>query len=176
MEATATAATIAVVQGGVAGGFLGPAPLPRRACLLDLAAHPPTVRSLRGPRTRKSSEFAAKRAPADAVAAAANGLILPLATDLVALLRTLPTEDPPGSDDLYDCDTFVSLTAPGFTWRNLPNQGCAPASINASRPTPDQVDRFRDLAGRLLDLAESLATEPEEGPAPSYSLFYHPPA
>ncbi|KAG8868670.1 hypothetical protein FRB97_002074 [Tulasnella sp. 331] len=62
---------------------------------------------------------------------------------LYAILRDLPTEEPPGSQDIYDMDTQIQWMDDKWQWCNGGPEGCGMGESFVI-PTPEQKARFKE--------------------------------
>ncbi|KAH6570083.1 hypothetical protein BASA50_010149 [Batrachochytrium salamandrivorans] len=79
-----------------------------------------------------------------------------LVNEAVTAFQSLPIEDPPGSIDLYHMDTTIMIEAPGFRWRNTPNQGCS-ITPTIMEPTSEQLKIFKSFVKRINAFADEHA-------------------
>ena len=76
-----------------------------------------------------------------------------LVEELQSILRELPTEDPPGSEDIYGLNTSIMWGSDGFEWANMCPQGCGGSSIKQA--TDEQKAKFK----RALEIADKLVAK-----------------
>lgn len=76
----------------------------------------------------------------------------------VQSLRSLPTEEPPSSQDIYGLDTAISVETKDFSWRNGGPEGCvhgeSQVSANAEHKT-----QFKKVADKLAAAGSKFATK-----------------
>ncbi|KAJ1564431.1 hypothetical protein HK096_008019 [Nowakowskiella sp. JEL0078] len=78
------------------------------------------------------------------------------ATDIVSMFKDLPTEQPPGSSDIYGFNISINIDAPGFRWENRPNDGCV-ISESSIQPSEEQKKKFFEAAMKLKEIANTHA-------------------
>jgi hypothetical protein len=71
----------------------------------------------------------------------------------VSTLKSLPVENPSGSEDVYKQDVSIFVEADGFAWANVPNQGCAIQESNV-KPTSEQIEHFKQIIQKITQLAD----------------------
>ncbi|KAI8815321.1 hypothetical protein BJ742DRAFT_783157 [Cladochytrium replicatum] len=91
----------------------------------------------------------------------ASATVSKFVDELVAAFRTLPRENPPGSEDIYGFDVSISIDyAPEggqkFRWENRPNSGCV-ASDSSVVPSDEEKAKFKHYVDRLINLAKTHA-------------------
>ena len=74
-----------------------------------------------------------------------------LVTELRDILRSLPTESPPGSEDIYGMDTSIAFGCDDFMWQNGGPQGCG-GGQSAVHPTDEQKIQFK----RAVEIVKEL--------------------
>lgn len=65
-----------------------------------------------------------------------------LVTELRSILQDLPTEFPPGSEDIYGLDTSIAFGCDDFMWQNGGPQGCG-GGTSSVHPTEEQKTKFK---------------------------------
>jgi len=72
----------------------------------------------------------------------------------------LPTEDPPGSEDVYRQDTSLIVTsAEGKVWGNYAPEGCV-HGVSTGEPSDQQIEVFKSLVALVKDIANKAAPAP----------------
>ncbi|KAF4454456.1 hypothetical protein F53441_3083 [Fusarium austroafricanum] len=75
-----------------------------------------------------------------------------LVDELYDILRDLPTEDPPGSEDIYKLDTSISWGSDALEWQNGAPQGCD-GGESEILPTEEDIQKFK----RAIDIVQEIA-------------------
>lgn len=73
-----------------------------------------------------------------------------LVKELQSILKTLPVEDPLGSEDIYGLDTSIMWGSDDFTWVNGGAEGCGGTS--KVKATDEEKVKFK----RALEIADKL--------------------
>jgi len=73
-----------------------------------------------------------------------------LVDELEGILKSLPTESPPGSQDIYGLDTSIMFGSDNFVWRNNAAEGCE--NMSETQPTEEQKQQFE----RAVDIIKEL--------------------
>ncbi|RCH99413.1 hypothetical protein CU097_010172 [Rhizopus azygosporus] len=68
-------------------------------------------------------------------------------------LSKLPTEQPPGSEDIYDLDTSIIFACDDFEWCN---GGCAQGQSSV-QATEEQKEKFKELVELLKGVGQNFA-------------------
>ncbi|KAI0759398.1 hypothetical protein BD413DRAFT_487927 [Trametes elegans] len=134
------------LQRGITGGFAPPTPeaiitvtsVPTQNLLnITSAVRPKGTPSLQDalPRSLPASD-------ADTVA---------LVSELRDILRAIPTESPPGSEDIYGLDTSIAFGSDDFFWQNGGPQGCGQGESEV-KPTEEDKAKFK----RAVEIVEEL--------------------
>jgi hypothetical protein len=73
------------------------------------------------------------------------------------ILQSIPTEDPPGSEDIYGMDTSIAWGSEGFEWINRAPGGCGhvPSKV---QPTEDDKAKFKRAVKIVKELTEKEAS------------------
>lgn len=74
-----------------------------------------------------------------------------LVTELRSILQSIPTESPPGSQDIYGLDTSIAFGSDDFLWQNGGPQGCG-GGESSVKPTEDQIAKFK----RAVEIVEEI--------------------
>ncbi|EGN91836.1 hypothetical protein SERLA73DRAFT_191947 [Serpula lacrymans var. lacrymans S7.3] len=77
----------------------------------------------------------------------------PLVDELHTILKSLPTEIPPGSEDIYGLDTSIAWGSNDLMWVNGGPQGCG-GGTSAVQPTEEEKKKFK----RAVDIVKTLVT------------------
>ncbi|RDB19199.1 hypothetical protein Hypma_013529 [Hypsizygus marmoreus] len=80
----------------------------------------------------------------------------PLVEELHGILRTIPTEQPPGSEDIYGLDTSIAWGSNDLVWANGGPQGCG-GGESTVKPTDEEKAKFRravEIVNKLLEKAD----------------------
>ena len=65
-----------------------------------------------------------------------------LVEELHGILKTIPTESPPGSEDIYGLDTSIAWGSDDLEWVNGGPQGCG-GGTSTVHPTPEEKAKFK---------------------------------
>lgn len=78
-----------------------------------------------------------------------------LVDELHDILKTLPTEQPPGSEDIYGLDTSIAWGSDDLMWMNGGPQGCGggTSSVQASNEEKAKFRRAVDIVNELVSKA-----------------------
>ncbi|KAG8697323.1 hypothetical protein FRC09_007940 [Ceratobasidium sp. 395] len=74
-----------------------------------------------------------------------------LVEELHSILKELPTEQPPGSQDIYGLDTSIAWGSDDLEWTNGGPQGCG-GGVSDVQATPEQKEKFK----RAVDIVTEL--------------------
>jgi len=77
-----------------------------------------------------------------------------LVDELHGILKTLPTERPTGSQDIYGLDTSIMWGSQDLEWCNGGPSGCA-HGVSEVQPTEEEKAKFK----RAVDIIKELATK-----------------
>ena len=142
MVSTVVAAVIFVLDRlplGIVGGFLPPEPTAHKSVTYTGDTNTLQI-------TSTSSNLAQKKVGKD-------DSVDPLVEELQTILKNLPTEDPPGSEDIYGLNTSIMWGSDEFMWRNSGPQGCGGSS--SVQATDEQKAKFQ----RALEIADALVAK-----------------
>jgi len=92
-------------------------------------------------------ELSAPLAPKEVEKSSAESKI----DELVSILKSLPTESPPGSQDIYGLDTSIAFLSDGLEWWNGGPQGCGGGESQV-QATEEEKEKFK----RAVEIVESL--------------------
>ena len=74
-----------------------------------------------------------------------------LVNELRSILQSIPTESPPGSEDIYGMDTSIAFGCDDFMWQNGGPQGCGQGESSV-KPTDEQKAKFK----RAVEIVKEL--------------------
>ncbi|ORX53126.1 hypothetical protein DM01DRAFT_1383747 [Hesseltinella vesiculosa] len=138
-----------ILREGITGGFVGP-----------------TLRQMveiRGDDTGASIVHAnlkpeSKTEYTSQVGTLAADQVQTLVSSLVEQLKSLPTEHPTGSEDIYGLDTSIGFFSDDFQWQNGGPEGCSHGT-SSNKATDQQKQTFGLLAKTLVQLGEQNALQ-----------------
>ncbi|KAF9078490.1 hypothetical protein BDP27DRAFT_1252179 [Rhodocollybia butyracea] len=141
------------IQKGITGGFAPPTPSliatitrPKNSDSLNIAA------SKRPDGTPELQSFAPKTLGSDSSTKSAETLI----DELHGILKELPTEQPPGSEDIYKLDTSIFWGSDDLQWYNGGPSGVSGQPGSSSvQPTAEQKAQFK----RAVEIVDALVDE-----------------
>ncbi|KAJ7153919.1 hypothetical protein C8R43DRAFT_1001510 [Mycena crocata] len=148
------------LQHGITGGFAPPTPnalytitqaLPEGSSLNppDLAITA-AVRESGTPSLVETKGFAPQPVPPTTAA--------PLIDELHTILKSIPTEDPPGSEDIYGLDTSIMWGSDDLQWQNGGPQGCSGGTSMVKASDEDKA-KFK----RAVEIVEELVKKTGSG-------------
>ncbi|KAJ7054212.1 hypothetical protein C8F01DRAFT_1259957 [Mycena amicta] len=146
------------LQRGITGGFAPPAPM--AIFTMTQADGAPTLAittSERTPGTRVLGDAVPKSVTPDTA----------LVEELHAILKSLPTESPPGSEDIYGLNTSIVWGSEDLEWCNGGPAGCGRGTSEVQASDEDK-DKFR----RAVEIVEQL-TEVPFAPPPLFCMYRH---
>ena len=76
-----------------------------------------------------------------------------LLEELEGILRELPTESPPGSQDIYGMDTSIMYGSEGLEWQNGGPAGCGGGQSEV-QATPEQKAKFKRAVEIVTELTQ----------------------
>jgi hypothetical protein len=74
-----------------------------------------------------------------------------LVQELHGILKQIPTESPPGSQDIYGLDTGIFWGSSDLQWANGGPQGCG-GGTSATQPTEDDKAKFKRAVAIVQEL------------------------
>ncbi|EAU80451.1 hypothetical protein CC1G_12116 [Coprinopsis cinerea okayama7 len=77
-----------------------------------------------------------------------------LVDELYTILKDLPTEQPPGSEDIYGLNTGIVFACDEFQWANGGPQGCT-GGTSEVQPTEEQKQKFKRAVEIVHKIAEA---------------------
>ncbi|KAM5539792.1 hypothetical protein V8D89_006605 [Ganoderma adspersum] len=129
------------LQEGITGGFAPPTPneiititgIPTQNLLnITSAVRPKGTPSLQDALPKSIS--------------ASNEHTVELVSELRTILGSIPTESPPGSEDIYGLDTSIAFGTEGFEWINGGPQGCGHGESSVQATAEDKAKFKRAVA------------------------------
>ncbi|KAG5642287.1 hypothetical protein DXG03_003064 [Asterophora parasitica] len=136
------------LQKGIVGGFAPPTP--DHIHTVTKAASNPSLliaSAVRPSGTPALQDAAPKSLAADHADASA------LVEELHSILKELPTEQPPGSEDIYGLNTSIAWGSEDLEWYNGGPQGCG-GGTSEVQPTEEQKAKFRRAVEIVNELVE----------------------
>ena len=79
-----------------------------------------------------------------------------LVEELEAILKKLPTEQPPGSEDIYGLNTGIAFKSGDFEWCNGGPQGCG-GGESFVKATEEEKAQFK----RAVEIVEQIVSKSE---------------
>lgn len=79
-----------------------------------------------------------------------------LLEELYTILKTIPTESPPGSEDIYGMDTGIFWGSDGLQWANMVPEGCS-SGRSTVQPTAEEKIKFKRAVDIVNELTEKKA-------------------
>lgn len=128
------------LSSGISGGFAPPEPAAVKsvACAADTNT------------LQISSSSSSNLAP---ISVEKDESVNSLVEELQSILKSIPTEDPPASEDIYGLNTSIMWGSDDFMWRNAGPQGCGGQS--SVQATDEQKAKFK----RALEIADALVAK-----------------
>ena len=77
---------------------------------------------------------------------ASNEHTVELLSELRTILSSIPTESPPGSEDIYGLDTSIAFGSEDLVWMNGGPQGCGHGESSVKATEEDKVKFKRAIA------------------------------
>lgn len=74
--------------------------------------------------------------------------------ELYSILKTLPIESPPGSQDIYGMDTSIAFAHGDFVWMNGGPQGCG-SGVSQTQATAEDKAKFK----RAVEIVNELVAK-----------------
>lgn len=124
---------------GIVGGFVAPEP----TALKSVTYTPETKLLQISSSSNPSSNITPIRVQKDKSADL-------LVEELQSILKALPTEDPPGSEDIYGFNTSITWGSDEFQWCNGGAQGCG--GVSTVHVNEEQKAKFK----KALEIADKL--------------------
>lgn len=79
--------------------------------------------------------------------------ITSLVDELHGILKVIPTEIPPGSEDIYGLNTSIFWGSEDLVWNNGGPQGCSGGSSEV-QPTPEEKAKFKRAVEIVHELVQ----------------------
>ena len=79
-----------------------------------------------------------------------------LVDELYGILKTLPVESPPGSEDIYGLDTSIAWGSEDLQWCNGGPSGCG-GGESFVKPTEEEKAKFK----RAVEIVKELVDKPQ---------------
>ncbi|KAF7364370.1 hypothetical protein MSAN_01097500 [Mycena sanguinolenta] len=138
------------LQRGIAGGFAPPTPSAVYT-LTQSSAQPNTIAVTLAKREDGTPELSSAL-PKSLPAASSEALV----EELHAILKTLPLEEPRGSEDIYGLDTSIAWGSEDLEWCNGGPEGCSGGKSmkQASAEEKEKFKRAVEIVQELADRAE----------------------
>ncbi|KAK5992166.1 hypothetical protein PT974_05566 [Cladobotryum mycophilum] len=135
------------LQKGILGGFIPPRPTAIYTVTRDNAASSieVTVQT-----AENSMEPASKEFPVKDYEARINRIL--------GILKQLPTENPPQSEDIFGLNIGISWMSDDFQWVNSAPQGCIPG-ISDKPATDEEKVLFEEAVDIVTDIADPKGTD-----------------
>ncbi|OCH87585.1 hypothetical protein OBBRIDRAFT_796071 [Obba rivulosa] len=134
------------LQRGITGGFAPPTP--EAIYTITAAASQPALQITAAERshgTPNLQDALPKTLSADSHTSA-------LIDELHGILKTIPTEYPPGSEDIYGMDTSIAFGSADLMWMNGGPSGCG-GGTSETQATDDDKKKFKravEIVNELL--------------------------
>ncbi|KAF7296809.1 hypothetical protein MIND_00911900 [Mycena indigotica] len=137
------------LQHGIAGGFAPPTPdsvytIARSDGIASLAI----TAAVRPDGTPELQEAAPKSLALDD----ASGTLV---DELHSILRSIPTESPPGSEDIYGLDTSIFWGSDDLEWYNGGPQGCG-GGFSEVKATEEDKTKFKRAVEIIKELVNKV--------------------
>ena len=85
---------------------------------------------------------------------ASNEHTVELLSELRTILSSIPTESPPGSEDIYGLDTSIAFGSEDLVWMNGGPQGCGHGESSV-KETEEDKEKFK----RAIAIVKELQTK-----------------
>ncbi|CAA7263709.1 unnamed protein product [Cyclocybe aegerita] len=139
------------LQHGIRGGFAPPTPNAIHTITQPLNSNTLTIASaIRLSGTPSLQEIAPKFVSSTEESTAA------LVEELHGILKTLPTESPPGSEDIYGLDTSIAWGSDDLQWMNGAPEGCT-GGTSTVQPTEEEKKKFKRAVEIVNELVKKEA-------------------
>lgn len=123
---------------GIVGGFA-----PREPTAVKSVAYTPDTNILQIS-SSPSADFTSATVQKD-------GSVDELVNELKSILKKLPTENPPGSEDIYGMDTSIMWGSDDLEWTNTCGQGCGGhSSVQATDEEKAKFKKALEIADKLV--------------------------
>jgi hypothetical protein len=128
------------LHSGISGGFAPPQPAGGKSVTYSADTNSLQIKS------SSSSNLAPVKVEKDSS-------VDVLVEELQSILKSIPTEDPPGSEDIYGLNTSILWGSDEFLWRNAGAQGCG--GYSSVQATDEHKAKFK----RALEIADALVAK-----------------
>ncbi|KNG90621.1 hypothetical protein ANOM_001347 [Aspergillus nomiae NRRL 13137] len=138
------------LQKGITGGFAPPTP----SAILQLVKSAGDSNIIISEAVRPDGQPGLQQQP-EKTLDASDGEAESLVTELYEILKDLPLEIPPGSEDIYRMDTSIAWGSEDLVWHNGGPQGCVRATSDV-QPSETERAGFRravDIVWELVGMA-----------------------
>jgi len=133
---------------GITGGFAPPTPNAIHTITQPLNTNTLTISSsLRPDGTPKLQQVASKSISSEDEHTAS------LVNELYDILKVIPTEYPPGSQDIYGLDTSIFWGSDDLQWMNGGPQGCN-GGVSTVQPTQEDKAKFKRAVEIVIELVQ----------------------
>lgn len=132
---------------GITGGFAPPTPRAILTVTRDATINTLQITSaVRPDGTPKLQDAVPKKLTVDDSTEA-------LVDELHSILKSIPTEFPPGSEDIYGLDTSIAFGSPDLEWMNGGPQGCGggESQVQASEEDKTKFKRAVEIVTQLVE-------------------------
>jgi len=148
MMATAPSEFLIRLQRGITGGFAPPTPSAVHS--LTRSSNNPGVILVSSLSRADGTPDLAPHPPKELNADAQSGLI----DELHDILKSIPVEKPPGSQDIYGLDTSIAFLSADLEWYNGGPEGCGegPSFVQAA---PADKEKFKRAVAIIEELTGS---------------------
>ncbi|KAI0349624.1 hypothetical protein OH77DRAFT_1221631 [Trametes cingulata] len=134
------------LQHGITGGFAPPTP----EAIITVTGIPTqnllNITSAVRPKGTPSLQDAVPKS-----ISAADAHTAALVNELKDILKSIPTESPPGSEDIYGMDTSIAFGSEDLVWQNGGPQGCGHGESSVKATEEDKA-KFR----RAVEIVKEL--------------------
>ncbi|KAL6306842.1 hypothetical protein BKA93DRAFT_771086 [Sparassis latifolia] len=137
------------LQQGIAGGFAPPTP--SAIYTIDAA---PAQSLLKISATVRLDGTPSLQSAVPKSLSASDTKTATLLEELNGILHALPTESPPGSEDIYGMDTSIAYMCGNYQWMNGGPQGCG-GGTSSVQPTAEEMAKFK----RAVEIVNTLVDE-----------------
>ncbi|CAO3629218.1 unnamed protein product [Cunninghamella blakesleeana] len=140
-----------VVREGITGGFVGPTI--KRAVQID-------GDESQGASIQVSDLKAGTKADYNTLGGDLMGknkaFLSSFIPEIKDLLKTLPIEEPAGSEDIYGLDTSITFFSDDFNWQNGGPGGCGHGK-SSTQATEEQKEKFKALVDLIYSTGQQFA-------------------
>jgi len=141
------------LQKGITGGFAPPKP--SEIHVLTLATDRPNLLAVNSQyRAEGSSSLQSANEEPKIVSLSEDMSNKDLIDELHSILKSLPTEKPPGSQDIYGMDTSIAWGSQDLEWHNGGPGGCSKGTSEV-QATNEEKAKFK----RAVEIIKELTTK-----------------